>query len=99
MVAKSSNLDFYIGGIVQEDVEFTTTNVAVTIDGINLYNQDFPKDVKVAAGGNFQTTFEWYVPGFAPKGHYHTQVSILGKVGGSKDSVKVGCITAEFDFS
>ena len=96
-LAKGDTITFYLGGLLTQDIKMSNTAVSVQWNGTPLYKADFPINTIVHANENFNTKLTWWVPGFAPSGHYTATVNLSGKtVKGGEDSV-VNCLTADFD--
>ena len=96
-VAKGDTITFHLGGILTQDVKMTNTNVAVIWNGTPLYKSDFPLSAVIHANENFNTQLSWWIPSFAPSGHYTAKVTLAGKaVKGGQDQ-SFNCLTADFD--
>ena len=96
-VAKGDTVTFHLGGIITQDVKMTTTGVSVMWNGTPLFKQDYPINNIIHANEPFNTQLSWWIPGFAPTGHYVATVKLSGKtVKGGQDAV-VNCLTADFD--
>ena len=65
---------------------------------INLYTQDFPSGAPgdYGAGDEYTDSLTWFIPSFAPLGHYHAQIQVHGT-----DPVNdvFACLVADFDIT
>ena len=75
------------------NVRFTAEN---TDNPIGLFAMDYPAAIPglYGAGDEYVDKISWFVPSFAPLGHYNVQISVHGK-----DKVKdlYACLMVDFD--
>ncbi len=65
-------------------------------DPIALFAQDYAATTpgQYGAGDEYTDSISWYVPGFAPLGHYHVSITVHGA---DKDKDNWACLVADFN--
>lgn len=91
---KGQDVTLNLQGTFTDDASLAGLKVYVEWNKTPLYVNDFPRDQEYSAGDPYQDTIVWFVPGFAPSGHYAVQVTLHDK---SEKVINFGCITADFD--
>jgi hypothetical protein len=89
---KGNNVNLNLAGLFNQATTVTNVDINVAWDNTPLHTEDHPVSIAVAANGPFSYTLAWFIPGFAPSGHYHVIITLDQNVGQS-----VGCVTADFD--
>ena len=94
---KGGNVGLNLGGIFNMDTTVTNARIDVLWAGSPLHREDHPLSEVVPANGPFAYTLGWYIPPFAPSGHYEVTITINGTTAGSPTAQPVGCLNADFD--
>ena len=92
-IHKATNLNLNLKGIVSDEMTLSNIHVHVLWAGTSLYDEDIP--MANTYDSNFAYTVGWYVPGFAPSGHYDVTMTGTGSAVGVSGTVM--CVNAQFD--
>lgn len=91
---KGDNVELFLAGTFTDDVSLAGLKVYVTWDNNPLYVNDFPRVNDYEEGDPYKDNIEWFIPSFAPSGHYHVELTLHDD---SPTPVNFACLTADFD--
>ena len=92
-VAKGKNVSFNLAGIVSDAITVTNLHIHVDWNGATLYDEDHAQNNTYDSSYNY--SLGWFVPSFAPSGHYAVTISATGSNEG--DNGTVLCVNAAMD--
>jgi hypothetical protein len=86
-----------LGGIFTKATTLSNLDINTLWDDVPLHKEDHALTNSIPANGPFSYTATWYIPPFAPSGHYHNIITITGTVSGQSGAQSVACVQADFD--
>jgi hypothetical protein len=100
----SDFINLNIDIVFNDDVNVVGNYVALAFTAENapapipLYSQEFPSNYpgSYSAGDEYTDSIKWYIPPFAPYGHYQVRIATHGP---SRTDDVYACIQADFDIS
>ena len=92
-LVKGQNVAFNLAGIVSDTITVTNLHIHVDWNGSTLYDEDHPQSNTYDSSYNY--SLGWFVPSFAPSGHY--AVTITGTGTNEGDNGTVICVNAGMD--
>ncbi|CAI2381674.1 unnamed protein product [Moneuplotes crassus] len=90
-IKKNYNIDVHLWGVMDTDQHVDLLHVEVNWNGNLFHTEDHKKDDDVEEQEPYEVPFVWFIPGFAPGGHY--DVDLYVKSAGSE----LGCERASFN--
>lgn len=90
---KGSNVQLHLEGTFTDIANLKGLKVYVTIGGIPLYINDFPRAKDYQPGDQYVDNITWLIPSFAPSGDYVAQIQLHDAA-----NTIYGCVSANFCF-
>ena len=91
--SKGQNVDLLLQGVWTDDAYLDAIKVHAEWDNTPLYQQEFSRAKDYSEGDILKDKITWFVPGFAPTGHYTVTLTLHDKGA----ATKYACIQADFD--
>lgn len=90
---KGKNVDLILQGVWTDDANLDAIKVYCEWNGTPLYQEEVVRGVDYSEGDVLKDTVTWFIPGFAPSGHYTAKLFLHDK----GTTTNYACIQADFD--
>ena len=90
---KGQNVDLILQGIFTDDADLDAIKTYCEWNNTPLYQEEFSRVTHYNSGDLLKDKITWFIPGFAPTGHYSVKLTLHDK----GTITTFGCIQADFD--
>jgi hypothetical protein len=95
---KGQNVNLILQGLFTDDSDLEAIKVYCEWNKTPLYQEEFSRKKHYNEGEILTDKIQWFIPGFAPTGHYTVYLRLHDSGSESDNSrVNFGCIQADFD--